>query len=52
MKNVNKSVGKEDLLKYDHWMKEFGTVWNKIAFKQSKINKLFFTKSVIYLKNI
>lgn len=26
LKSVNKSVGKEDLHKYDSWMKEFGTV--------------------------
>jgi SpoVK/Ycf46/Vps4 family AAA+-type ATPase len=26
LKNVNKSVGTEDLLKYDRWMKEFGSV--------------------------
>jgi katanin p60 ATPase-containing subunit A1 len=26
LKSVNKSVGKEDLHKYDNWMKEFGTV--------------------------
>ena len=26
LKNVNKSVGKEDLHKYEAWMKEFGTI--------------------------
>lgn len=26
LKNVNKSVGKEDIKKYELWMKEFGTV--------------------------
>lgn len=26
LKNVNKSVSKDDLNKYDVWMKEFGTV--------------------------
>lgn len=26
LKNVNKSVGNDDLQKYDRWMKEFGSV--------------------------
>ena len=26
LKNVNKSVGKDDLKKYEAWMKEFGSV--------------------------
>lgn len=26
LKNVNKSVGKDDLKKYEIWMNEFGTV--------------------------